>query len=140
MSDSTSTHTNNAKTILLVDDDPDFLFQQKVFLQQAGYEVATAAGEREAEEYLEKQTPDLAVLDLMMENADGGFALSYHIKKNYPGVPVVLVSSVSNQTGLDFRTGGGGEQSWIKVDAMLAKPIRFEQLQGEIDRLLPGAV
>ena len=76
-------------------------------------------------------------LDVMMENPDAGFTLCYHIRKKYPSVPVILVTSVNSETGLDFAMASDEERSWIKADAMLTKPIRFEQLKREIDRLLP---
>jgi two-component system, OmpR family, response regulator len=125
-----------SKTILVADDDVDFLTQLKVQLQTAGFDVISAGGQAEAERLLEETTPDLAILDLMMENQDGGFALCYHIKKRTPEVPVVLVTAVANETGLEFDAGTDEERSWVKADAMLAKPIRFEQLRKEIDRLL----
>ncbi|MFP4054504.1 MAG: response regulator [Phycisphaerae bacterium] len=125
-----------SKTILVADDDVDFLTQLKVQLQAAGFEVISAGGQAEAERLLEETTPDLAIVDLMMENQDGGFALCYHIKKRNPDVPVVLVTAVANETGLEFDASTDEERSWVKADAMLAKPIRFEQLRKEIDRLM----
>ena len=61
--------------------------------------------------------------------------LSYHIKKKYPGLPVILVTGVAAETGLEFDSTTGEERSWIKADRVLAKPIRFEQLAAEIHRL-----
>jgi hypothetical protein len=49
---------------------------------------------------------------------------------------VILVTSVNSETGLGFGMATEEERSWIQADAMLAKPIRFEQLKSEIDRLL----
>ncbi|HQA00466.1 MAG TPA: response regulator, partial [Phycisphaerae bacterium] len=79
---------------------------------------------------------DLAVLDVMMEKMDGGFVLSHRIKKNDPSIPVILITSVSSETGIDFDTATAEERSWVKADALLSKPVRFEQLTREIDRLL----
>jgi CheY-like chemotaxis protein len=124
------------KTVLLVDDDPDFLYQQKCQLEAAGLSVVSAENERQAETILDESAPDLAVVDLMMENVDGGFTLCYHIKKKYPHVPVILVTSVNNETGLYFDAGDPEQRDWIKADAFLSKPIRFEQLKKEVDRLL----
>jgi CheY-like chemotaxis protein len=124
------------RTVLLVDDDSDFLFQQKLQLEAAGFQVLAAAGQRQAEEILARQRPDLAVVDLMMDNPDTGFTLCYRIRKKDPSIPVILVTSVNSDTGLEFDIGSDEERSWIRADAMLAKPIRFEQLKGEIDRLL----
>ena len=124
------------RIVLLVDDDSDFLFQQKLQLEAAGFQVLAAAGQSQAEEILARQRPDLAEVDLMMDNPDTGFTLCYRIRKKDPSIPVILVTSVNSDTGLEFDIGSDEERSWIRADAMLAKPIRFEQLKGEIDRLL----
>ncbi|MFP4139549.1 MAG: response regulator transcription factor [Planctomycetota bacterium] len=125
-----------SKTILLADDDIDFRTQLELQLTAAGFEVVSAAGQAEAEQLLQTVTPDLAIVDLMMENQDGGFALCYHIKRKDAGIPVILVTAVANETGLEFDAATDEERSWIKADAMLAKPIRFEQLRKEMDRLM----
>ena len=85
---------------------------------------------------LEECKPNLAILDLMMENTNGGFTLSYHLRKKYPEVPIILVTAVTSQTGLDFTPSGADQKSWVKADIILPKPVRFEQLKREIDRLL----
>jgi two-component system, OmpR family, response regulator len=122
--------------VLLVDDDEDFLFQHRIQLEAAGFEVAAAASRREAEEKIKTFRPDLAVLDLMMEHHDDGFVLSHHLKRSFPGLPVILVTAVTSETGLVFDPSSPEERAWVGADALLAKPIRFEQLQREIDRLM----
>jgi CheY-like chemotaxis protein len=123
-------------TVLLVDDDSDFLFQQRLQLEAAGFQVVAAEGQVKAAEILAQQRPDLAVVDVMMEDPDAGFMLCHRIRKKDPSIPIILVTSVNSETGLDFDMATEEERSWIKADALLAKPIRFEQLKGEIDRLL----
>lgn len=132
------TTESTKKTILLVDDDIDFLFQIKTYLEQQGYQVVTAEGQTEGEEKIKSLQPDLAILDLMMENVDAGFSLAYHIKKINPKIPVIIVTAVASETGLEFDASTDEERSWIKADALIAKPIRFEQLQNEINRLMEG--
>lgn len=127
---------NQKPVVLLVDDDEDFLFQQRVQLQDAGFEVVTAQGQAQAEQLLEDRRPDIAVLDVMMENPDAGFVLCHHIRKKHPSIPLVLVTSVNSETGMDFDMATEEDRNWIKADVLLSKPIRFEQLRGEIDRLL----
>lgn len=124
------------RTVLVVDDDVDFLAQQQLQLQAAGFNVLTAESQKQAEESLKTAKVDLVIVDLMMEHLDGGFALCYHIKKTNPGIPVILVTAVASETGLEFDAATDEERSWVKADAMLAKPVRFEQLRREIDRLL----
>lgn len=128
--------SKDTKKILVVDDDIDLLEQVKAVLEAAGYQVMAAESEKEAEQLLENERPALAVLDLMMENQDSGFVLSYKIKKKDPTIPVIIVTAVTSQTGIHFDTSGPNEQSWIKADAILEKDIRYEQLLGEIKRLL----
>ncbi len=124
------------KTILIVDDDFDYLFQQKMHIQSWGYEVITAENQAEAEEILNKTKPDLAILDLMMEKDDSGFILSYKLKNKYPNVPVIISTAVSAETGMSFGIGSEEEQSWIKADQYLEKGIRPEQLKMEIEKLI----
>jgi len=125
-------------TILVVDDDPDFIDQMKVNLTDAGFNVITAESQSKAEEMLTKTKPDLAIVDLMMEHMDGGFALSYHIKKIDRSIPVIIASAVTSETGIEFDAATDEERSWVKADTFLAKPVRFEQLIREINRLLQG--
>jgi len=129
------TETQTKKTVLLVDDDDDFLFQHRLHLETAGFDVTVARGRQEAEELLAKQLPDLAVIDVMMESPDAGFTLCHRIRKLDPAIPIILVTSVNSETGLDFSLAGDEERAWIKADSLLAKPIRFEQLMREIDRV-----
>ncbi len=127
---------DDRRTVLLVDDDSDFLFQQRLQLETAGFHVLSAAGAGDAERLLDQQRPDLAVVDVMMEHSDAGFTLCHRIRKRDPSIPVILVTSVNSESGMDFEAATDEERSWIKADAFLAKPIRFEQLKREIDRLL----
>jgi CheY-like chemotaxis protein len=124
------------KTILLVDDDIDFIFQQRVAFEAAGYTVLEANTRADAMTILESETPDAAVLDLMMGEKDCGFILAHHVKKISPGTPVVLVTAVTAETGLKFGVVEETDRQWIKADVVLAKPVRFEQLQAEVERLL----
>ena len=127
---------NAHKKILIVDDDIDFLAQLDINLKAAGFDVITAEGQQAAEDILKETTPDLAIVDLMMENMDGGFSLAYHIKKKDQSIPVILVTAVASETGLEFDAATDEERSWVKADVFLAKPIRFEQLLREIKKLL----
>jgi CheY-like chemotaxis protein len=126
------------KKILVVDDDIDLLEQVATILTGDGYEVRQAQGQAEAEEILTGFIPDLAVLDLMMENMDSGFVLCHDIKKLYPGTPVIILTAVQAATGLDFKARSEEAGSWVKADVLLDKPVRPEQLKAEVRRLLAG--
>ncbi len=133
MSDTAGT---SAKTVLMFDDDPDFILQQKLQLQAAGYLVVDSDSAENVPGLVEDVDPDIVVVDLMMEEEDTGFTICYTCKKIRPDMPVIMVTGVASETGLEFDAATDEERSWVKADALLAKPIRFEQLQAEIQRLL----
>ena len=124
------------KKILLVDDDPDYLMQLTIALQDMGFEVVAADTQQEAENIIEKIKPDLAILDLMMENQDTGFILCHKIKNKYPDVPIIIASAVTAETGLLFDVESEEDKQWIKADLFLDKGIRMDQLHKEINKLL----
>jgi two-component system, OmpR family, response regulator len=123
-------------TILVADDDPDYLFQTVKNLEKSGYKTVALESQAEAELYISKSRPDLAIFDLMMENDDSGFILCYKIKKKYPDVPVILATAVSHETGLSFSLDSEHERNWIRADRYLEKGIRAEQLDQEVMKLL----
>jgi len=127
---------NKKKTILVVDDDIDYLFQIQLQLKNMGYEVITAESQKEGEQIIGSTKPDLAIYDLMMESEDSGFILSYKTKQKYPDVPIIIATAVASETGISFGLNTEEEQRWIKADLYLEKGIRKEQLQKEIDKLL----
>ncbi|MBW6480011.1 MAG: response regulator [Bacteroidales bacterium] len=124
------------KKILLVDDDSDYLFQLTIALEDMGFEVVAAQTQQEAENIIAKIKPDLAILDLMMENQDTGFILCHIIKNKYPDVPIIIASAVTAETGLLFDVESEEDRQWIKADLFLDKGIRNDQLHKEINKLL----
>jgi DNA-binding NtrC family response regulator len=129
--------TNESKkTVLIVDDDFDLLKQYEMQFASAGFNVVTADCQEDAEKVIKNIKPDLVVSDLMMENIDGGFSLSYHIKKKYPDVPVLIITGVTRDIGLQFSTNSDEGRRWIKADAILNKPIKLEDLLKEVNKYL----
>jgi len=106
----------NRKNILVVDDDIDLLEQVALVLSNEGYNVTKAQGQKEGEDALLSTVPDLAVLDLMMENMDSGFVLCHHVKRLYPETPVILLTAVKAATGMDFHPNSDEAASWVKAD------------------------
>jgi CheY-like chemotaxis protein len=67
---------HNARSVLVVDDDPDFRGFVRVLLEQEGCEVREAEDGREALALLREELPDLVLLDLVMPVMDGRALLS----------------------------------------------------------------
>lgn len=123
------------KKILLVDDDIDLLEQNKLLLESRNYEVFTAASGKEGWEVFNRIKPDAAVLDLIMEEHDSGFILSYKIKKDAHGktIPVFVVTSAAYVTGFKFGASTEEEKEWLKCDGILNKPVVIEELAQKLN-------
>jgi DNA-binding response OmpR family regulator len=128
--------TNNKKTVFIVDDDVDYIFQLKTMVESMGFNVISACGQKEAEDMINKISPDLAIFDLMMENQDSGFILSHRMKKRFPEVPIVIVTALTSETGMVFGVENEKDKKWIKADLYLEKGLRKDQLHREINTLL----
>lgn len=123
------------KKVLLVDDDVDFLEMHSAVLTHRGYQVVTAQSSKECLEKLDKAKPDIVVLDVMMEQFDSGFKLSKTIKEKHPDLPVMLLTSIGAQTGLEFSSN----QDILKAtgaDILLDKPVSPKLFIDEIEKLI----
>jgi len=127
------------QTILLVDKDAAFVDRMRQGLVEAGYRVVCARGAVEAERILDTKRPDMVITEVMLEHPDGGFCLAAHVKRAHPGLPVLMVSEVTWKTGLFFGLSTPEERAWIKADAFIDKPVRFEELEAQVRRWLPVA-
>jgi len=128
--------SDSKKTILIVDDDIDYLFQLKLQVEKFGFNVIVAESQKEAENLIASVKPDLAILDLMMENDDSGFILCYKMKRKFPDVPIIIATAVAAETGMTFGISTEQERKWIRADLYLEKGIRPDQLHKEILKLL----
>jgi two-component system, OmpR family, response regulator len=123
------------RKILLVDDDIDLLEQSKISFEMNGYEVATAENVEEGWQLFQKEKPEAVVIDLIMEEHDSGFILSYKIKKDEYGknIPVYILTSATYLTGYKFGVSTEEEKEWIYCDDIINKPAVTEDLIEKIE-------
>ena len=123
------------KKILLVDDDIDLLEQSKLSFESKGYEVFTAENVDEGWQTFQKERPEAVVIDLIMEEHDSGFILSYKIKKDEYGknIPVFILTSATYLTGYKFGVSTDEEKEWIYCDEIINKPAVTENLIEKIE-------
>jgi DNA-binding response OmpR family regulator len=82
------------KRILVVDDDPLVTKLLKINLELNGYAVEEVCNGDSAVRVLEKNPPDLLVLDLMMPNMDGWDILRMiREREDLEGLPVILLTA-----------------------------------------------
>ena len=123
------------KRILLVDDDLDLLEQHKVLFESRGYNVVTADNSKKGWDLFKVEKPYAAVIDLIMEEHDAGFILSYKIKKDSYGktIPVFVLTSATYVTGFKFSASTAEEKEWIKCDEIINKPVVIDDLVQKIE-------
>jgi len=82
-------------SILIVDDEPSILQSLGGLLSDEGFEVITASNGYEALKIIEKESPDLVLLDIWMPGIDGIETLK-EIKKDNPFIQVIIITGHGN--------------------------------------------
>ena len=114
------------KHVLIVDDDTAFVKLYSLFLKNSGLEVSGVYS----------ASPDLVVLDVMMEHFDSGFTASKFIKEKYPDMPIILMTAIGEETGMDFKPKNDSERELMHADAFLDKEASPEELLRKINEIL----
>lgn len=113
--------------ILVVDDEAPVLEMIESHFSLRGYEVLTAIDGSEGLEILERERPDVVILDLKMKKLDGDRFLRQMREKNLP--TKVLVISGYQDEALKEKVRKLG------VEAILEKPASIIELQKKIAEL-----
>jgi DNA-binding response OmpR family regulator len=127
----------SAPTILIIDDDPDFVAVTKVILETKQYNVLFAYSPEEGFAELEKESPDAIILDVMMGKGADGFIFARKIRKDarFAKMPILMLTSMREQTGFDFP-GERIHDKFLPVDDYVEKGIEPEILLEKIEQLL----
>ncbi len=81
-------------TIALVEDDDLLRANYSQALQREGYSVRSYANRRQASAAFIKELPDLAILDVMLEEEmEGGFTLCSQLRQLSPVIPIIFLTA-----------------------------------------------
>ena len=103
--------------ILVIDDEPAIRSVVRRVLEGAGHEFLEASDGEAGMRLLAEQRPDLVITDLFMPGQDGIVTVR-RIRKDFPGVRVIVISGGDSTGRLDLR--GGAEL--LGATASLRKP------------------
>jgi DNA-binding response OmpR family regulator len=117
--------------IAIIDDDPDIRDASTLVLSAKGYEVITAGNPTDAYNLIKEKTPDLIILDVMMDEPDDGFFLAQRLRKEKIKTPIIMYTSISKTVGMDFD-----KSEMVPVDDFVEKPISPAQLISKVENLL----
>lgn len=117
--------------IAIIDDDPDIIDASSLVLTSKGHEVITANNPDDGYKIVKENSPDLIILDVMMNEPDDGFFLAQKFRKNNITTPIIMYTSVSKTTGIDY-----GVNEMVPVNEYVEKPISPAQLIEKVEKLL----
>jgi len=126
--------------ILVVDDEENLRRVTQLRLQQAGYDVATAADGNQALAFLERNPRDLVLTDLRMPGLSG-IELLERIKEAYPEVIVILVTAFGTiESAVEAMKHGAYDYVIKPVNAealklILSRALEHHRLQEEVRNL-----
>lgn len=116
--------------ILYVEDELDLLFLVSKRLEWEGFHVETATTVEEARAALERHTPDILLLDLMLPDGSGLNVLSeVREKGRQRNLPVIVLTGVGHNEAIEEGFSKG-------ANAYLTKPVSTEKLMQAIQVIL----
>lgn len=122
------------RTVLLVDDDADFVGLNRAALEKAGFRVLTAYNRDEGLAQARAAQPDLIVLDVMMAAETDGFHAAYELRQGAEtrDIPILMVTSVNESVPFKFDK----DETWLPVDSFIEKPIKPDDLVRKVKEKL----
>jgi CheY-like chemotaxis protein len=96
--DSSSTRSDDAASILCIDDEPAGMFARKLLLESAGHRVVEARSGPEGIRLFKSQKVDAVILDYWMSGMKGT-AVAAELKELDPAVPIIVVSRLPDFPG-----------------------------------------
>ena len=117
-------------SVLVVDDSPFIVDVFVTMLERGGYKTHSSYGGNEAIDILKTVTPDIILLDIMMEPMDGWETL-VHIKNNpaTKEIPVMMLTAKQ-------LTPGEAQEYGIYIEDYILKPITHRELYEAIEHVL----
>jgi two-component system alkaline phosphatase synthesis response regulator PhoP len=125
---STDAESKSGAQILLVEDEVHLARMLLFNLEQEGYRVCSTSSGREALKWADRETFDIIILDLMIEEIDG-FEVARQIRNKNEKLPILMLTARSTEQ--DKVMG-----LTIGADDYMTKPFHLPELLLRIQRIL----
>ena len=103
-------------SILFIDDELAICELIYDFLDRKGYRVRTSQSGKEVFRLIDAEKPDIIFLDLMMPDMNGEDILK-RIKKDYPDIPVIIITALSDsKKAIELLVQGASDYLTKPVD------------------------
>lgn len=119
-----------AKTILIVDDEPNIVISLEFLMKREGFDVVVATDGDSALQAMAEKTPDVVLLDIMLPKKDG-FEVCQKIRANpeWNAVKVVMLTAKGRDTEVAKGLALG-------ADAYTTKPFSSKELVQQVKQLV----
>jgi DNA-binding response OmpR family regulator len=137
--------SSSGKKLLMIDDDVNLVGVFRLVCDAKGYEFHAAHSAAEGLVKIREVEPDLILLDVIMEDFVAGFRVLRELRAaepdsplaKYAGVPIIMLTSVTAKTHLNFSDRIG--TALLPVDAFVEKPVKPAEILGKIEAILGQA-
>ncbi|HLU18128.1 MAG TPA: response regulator [Edaphocola sp.] len=118
------------RKILIVDDEPNIVMALDYAFRKNDFQVFIARDGQEALDLLEKEIPNVIILDIMMPKVDGYETLrQLKQNKNLASTKVIMLSAKNKDTDIEKALNLG-------ADAYITKPFSIKKIVEQIQELL----
>ena len=119
-----------ARKVLIADDEPNILISLEFLMKREGYEVHVARDGPEALAAIQRERPDLVLLDVMMPGKSG-FEVCAAVRSDeaLAGVKILMLTAKGRDT--DVAQGLG-----VGADGYMTKPFSTKELAARVREML----
>ena len=116
--------------ILVIEDNPANMKLALLLLRNAGHSVLTAIDAESGLALARAECPDLILMDIQLPGMDG-LAATVLLKQDpsTAAIPVIALTALAMKADQEKTQAAG-------CDAYIAKPLRYQELYGVMDKLL----
>ena len=116
------------KTILIVDDDRELVDGLRAVLERQGFRVIQAHDGHQGKSAIYNQTPDLVILDMMMQRM-GGYPVLEHFKGKADAPPFIMMTANEGSRHKAYA-------EYLGVVEYIRKPFAMERLLEAVNKAL----
>lgn len=128
--------------ILMIDDDVNLVDVFKMVFEAKDFEFSSAHSAIEGLAKVKAISPDLIILDVIMEDFVAGFRVVSELRtadpnseySAYSDIPILMLTSVTSKTDVNFSERVG--TALLPVDAFIEKPVKPAELLLKVEELL----
>ncbi len=121
--------SSGSHRILIVDDDYEIVESVRIPLEAKGYEVLVARDGNQGLAMVEREDPDLVILDMMMPKRSGFLVLEKLRRTRRVPTRVIMITANEGSRHKAYA-------EMLGVDDYIRKPFAMDRLLGSVGRLL----